>query len=150
MLHDSKDVYGFDIALDMLSGIKKSYPDAGLIVAIAHINDQEYVQRLYAKMTQLGIAEQIFILQNQKELWPLFKHIDLFIRPTLSDGASISVREACYFKVPVVASDVCVRPSQVTLFKTGDLPDLIRSVESELDVLYTNTSTASCSSYKEL
>lgn len=148
MIHGNRDIYGLDSALDMLHGIKKIYPDAGLIIAIAHINNPAYMQALYTKMQSYGIAEQVFILQDQKELWPLFKQIDLFIRPTLSDGASISVAEACYFKVPVVASDVCNRPDKVAVFKTGDSADLIRVVQTELGALYTNTSGASGDSYR--
>ena len=42
--------------------------------------------------------------------------IDLFVRPTLSDGASVSIEEALWANIPVVASNVCQRPAQVMLY----------------------------------
>ena len=81
---------------------------------------------------QYGLQEHIFILTGQRELWPLMKHVDLFLRPTLSDGASVSVEEALWCGTPVVASDVCMRPQHVILFKTGDEDDLFRVVEKQL------------------
>ena len=60
------------------------------------------------------------------------KKVDVFLRPTLSDGASVSVQEALWCGTPVVASDVCLRPREVALFKTGDADDLQRVLEMQL------------------
>ncbi len=123
-----KDIYGLDQCVEMLAGIKATCPDAGLLIALPHVNNGDYFDELQKQMKKRNIAEQIYILQGNKELWPLFRMVDLFVRPTLSDGDSISVREALYFKVPVVASDVCERPDDVHCFKAGDSQDFIRSV----------------------
>jgi glycosyltransferase involved in cell wall biosynthesis len=45
---------------------------------------------------------------------------DLFVRPTRADGDAISVREALFLGVRVVASDAAPRPRGVRLFATGD------------------------------
>src|SRR3972149_8763076 len=82
---DGKDIYGLDVSFDMIAQLKKNYPDVGLIMAIANIDNQNYFDLLIRKMRGLGVSEQVFILRGQKEIWPLFKKIDLFIRPTLSD-----------------------------------------------------------------
>ncbi len=129
MLRDDKDVYGLDASVEMTAYIKKKYPDMGLIMAIAEVNNSFYMGQLYQKMRQLDAAEQIYILQDQKEIWPLFKQIDLFIRPTLSDGASISVEEALYFNLPVVASDVVIRPKGVWTYNIANHKDLFKTVE---------------------
>ena len=57
---------------------------------------------------------------SQSELWPVFNMVDLFIRPSYSDGDANSIREALYFGVPVVASDCVRRPNSVITFNTGD------------------------------
>lgn len=136
MMINNKDVYGLELSLDMLAGIKNTYPDAGLIVAIADMGNKEYASYLYTKMKKLDIAEQVYILQNQKELWPLFKRVDLFVRPTITDGASISLQEADYFKVTTVASDICIRPKNCILFKSEDCADFIRAVDQGLQKVY--------------
>jgi glycosyltransferase involved in cell wall biosynthesis len=128
MIRDSKDIYGLDAAVEMIAQLKNQYPDVGLVVALAEVNDTRYMRLLYQKMRQLDCAEHIYILQNQKELWPLFKQADLFIRPTLSDGSSISIEEALYFNVPVVASTAVERPESVYLYKTEDNKDFVEKV----------------------
>ena len=122
---ENKDMYGVDMAIRLLAGITNEYPDAGLIIGLAQIKDKPYFDQLQRHMSALGISERIYYVHENKELWPLFSYVDLFLRPTLTDGDSISVREALYFNVPVVASDVSVRPAGVQCFKTNDLDDAI-------------------------
>jgi glycosyltransferase involved in cell wall biosynthesis len=50
---------------------------------------------------------------------------DLFLRPTLHDGDSLSVREALSLGVPVVASRTGNRPGDVHLFQPGDVDDMV-------------------------
>ncbi len=132
MLQDAKDVYGFDQAVELVSLLQNNYPDLGLLMAVARVNDKHYFKLLCERMRHLNVSENIYILQDQKELWPLFKKVDLLIRPTLSDGASISVEEALYFDVPVVASDAVARPEGVILHKKSDIKDLAVKVDTVL------------------
>src|SRR5262245_26011912 len=62
----------------------------------------------------------------------LMAHSDVFVRSTLEDGDSISVREALALGVPVVASNVGTRPEEVTLFRRGDAEDLAAKLEGVL------------------
>jgi len=50
---------------------------------------------------------------------------DVVVRSTFADGDAITVREALAFGVPVVASDTEFRPAGVTLFRKGDVSDLV-------------------------
>jgi hypothetical protein len=63
---------------------------------------------------------------------PLLKRVHLFVRPTLSDGASVSIqkRSFCDF---CVASDVCERPNQVILFKSRNDLDFTEKVICALE-----------------
>lgn len=117
---DGRDIYGIDLTLEMVRLLQADYPDLGLIIALPVVVDEGYFEQLVQTMKSTGVAENVFILHGNKELWPLFKNVDIFVRPTRSDGDSISVREALFFKVPVVASDVCQRPVGVHLFKAED------------------------------
>ncbi len=72
-------------------------------------------------------------MTDQKQLWPLIKKADLFLRPTLSDSFGISIAEALLFDVPAVASDVCVRPKGTVLFKRGDKKDFFDKVLKALN-----------------
>jgi hypothetical protein len=48
----------------------------------------------------------------------------LFLRPSNSDGDAISIREALYYKVPTIASNVIRRPKGTITFKNRNLQDL--------------------------
>jgi glycosyltransferase involved in cell wall biosynthesis len=132
MLIQGSDVYGLDLCIDMLAGIKARYPDAGLVIGLPQVRNEIYFEVLQQRMKEKGVAEQIYILHGNKEFWPLFERVDLFVRPTLSDGDSVSIREALHFQIPVVASDVVVRPTGVHCFKAGDVGDFTITVEAVL------------------
>ena len=129
---DGKDVYGLDLTLTMLTKLKKKYPDVGLIMAIARIDDAGYFDYLKKSMSDLNIAEQVFVLQGNHYIWPLFKRIDLFVRPTLSDGHSISIEEALYYKIPVVTSNVVTRPEGVITFDISENESYVEQVDKTL------------------
>ncbi len=125
---DGKDVYGFNQGFQLINDLKKQYPDLGLIMAVASL-DTYNRQKFIAAMKQYDISEQIYILDGQKEIWPLYSKVDLFIRPTLSDGDSISIREALYFGIPVVASDCVSRPETVTTYQSENHADFAKQVD---------------------
>lgn len=135
-LLDDKDLYGFDMCLQLLADLKGMYPDIGCVFALANIGNQAHYDKLQAYIAQHNLGKHLFFLTGQRQLWPLFTKVDLFLRPTLSDGAAVSVEEALYFKVPVVASDVCARPEDVDLFHVGSYPPFKGAVESQLLWLY--------------
>jgi glycosyltransferase involved in cell wall biosynthesis len=127
-----RDLYGVDLCLQMLAEIVLDYPRVGFILALAQIGDVHYFRQLCFFAHKMHIADKIYILSNQKELWPLMKKVDLFVRPTRSDGASVSVQEALYFGVPAVVSDVCVRPARAILFENQNVKDFITKVRYAL------------------
>lgn len=132
LLPDGRDLYGFDICLQVLLQLKPQFPDIGLIFALPKIGDQHYFNRLQTFIRQKQLNDHVYFLLEQKELWPLLKKADLFLRPTVTDSDGISVREAAHFGIPVVASDACVRPPEVLLFKAGDVDDCLKKVLSVL------------------
>jgi glycogen(starch) synthase len=57
---------------------------------------------------------------------------DVVVRSTFADGDAITVREALAFGVAVVASDTDFRPEGVTLFRKGDVADLVAKLKQVL------------------
>lgn len=51
---------------------------------------------------------------------PLIARSDVFLRPTLTDGDAVSIREALGFGVSVVASDAAPRPDESIVFASND------------------------------
>ncbi len=130
--NEYKDLYGFDVCIDLIKELKGAYPNIGMVFALATIGNKDYFIRLKSIIDAYGLQDNIYFLMDQKELWPLLKRATLLMRPTLSDGASVSVEEAVYVKTPVVASNVCWRPEGVVTYAVGDQQDMIKKVSTVL------------------
>jgi glycosyltransferase involved in cell wall biosynthesis len=123
------DLYGLDICVELIYKCKSRFPNIGLLFALANSEtDSSYLEALKERIDYLGVSHNFHFMTGQKELWPLFKLADLCVRPTVSDGDAISVRESLYFGCPVIASDAVQRPAGSVTFKTRDIDDLYQKV----------------------
>jgi len=129
---NGKEVYGLNKCINAVSSLKQGYPYIGLILALSHIGNKEYFNKLLLNIKNLDLEKNIFFLTGRQEIWPLFKIVDIFLRPTLCDGASISVKEAIMCSATVIASNVCKRPSEVTTFDIKDEADFIKKIKNEI------------------
>lgn len=121
-LWQGQDLYGTDLAVQAFELFRQDCPKAGLLIVLGNPNGKK-----------LNICSNTYLLTEwPDEMWPLIAESDLFIRPTRSDCNAISVREALYLSVPVVASNVCVRPTGTILFKSGDVQDLYEKMKQIL------------------
>ena len=125
VFHNNIDLYGIDMCIELTKKLKNNFPRVGFLFALANANIKgEYFQYLQNKISELKIEDNFLFMLDQKEIWPLFKIINLNIRATVTDGDAISIREALFFNCPVLASDVVKRPEQCQLFKNRDINDL--------------------------
>jgi len=131
----NKDLYGFDLCIELVKELCTKHPHIGLIFGICKIETNEqknYFEKIQQTIDQIGLTDHFYFFINKPEFWPLIKKSDLFVRPTISDSFGISVQEALTMGIPAIASNVCIRPSQTILFKTGDKTDFIDKVENVL------------------
>ena len=77
-----------------------------------------------------GLEENVLLLGDvdHETCLALMSACDVFLRPTLEDGDSISVREALSMGVPVVASRIGTRPAGAILFHSGDVEDMLAKI----------------------
>lgn len=143
-LINGKDLYGFDLLLHALPQILSVHPDVGLVLVLGQIGNKHHFQTLQQYIQQQKLTAHVYFLVGQKELWPLLQKSDIFVRPTLSDGASVSVEEALYFGKTVIASDACCRPSDAVLFKTGDLNDFTEKISQRIRVQHAVSTHHKC------
>jgi len=118
-------LYGFDLIFEFA---KNHTPLEKQICFLINVtNDQD--RRSIEELEQMRIRHHLenFIYINRKPLPSVFSVIkDSFalIRATNTDGNSVSILEALYVNVPVIASDVVDRPKSCLLFKSRDQKDL--------------------------
>ena len=122
---DIIDLYGLDMCIELTAKLKKDFPNVGFLFALANENVRaDYLDKIKIRITELNIQNNFHFLVGQKEIWPLFKKADLMVRPTITDGDAVSIREALYFGCSVIASDVCERPEGTILFENRNIDNL--------------------------
>lgn len=126
------DLYGLDMCVELVAALKDSYPNVGLVFALAEVGDAAYLEKMNRRIDALGVRDNFIFLTGQRELWPLFRRADLMVRPTSSDGYGISVAEALHLGCPAVASDVCKRAPGTLTFASRDAEDFLKKCRQAL------------------
>jgi glycosyltransferase involved in cell wall biosynthesis len=137
-LWGGRDAYGLDQTLTLLERLRERFPDLGCVLWFSGIRDEAYWKALWQRCVERGLDRMLFV-QNAglPEIFPLFRRCDVYLRPTVTDGDSVSVREALALGTPVVASDAAPRPSACVTFRTSDADDFLSKVETVLGDLET-------------
>jgi glycosyltransferase involved in cell wall biosynthesis len=119
--------YGFDLLATAVARLSLRYPSLGCLV----MGSGEQREQAERRIHEMGLEENVLMLGdvNHDTCLALMSASDVFVRPTLEDGDSISVREALALGVPVVASDIGTRPAGAILFQRGDVGEMLSKVE---------------------
>ena len=119
--------YGFNLLIAGLAQIRRRYPSLGCLV----MGSGEQRTEAEKMVRDTGLEEGVRLLGdvNHEACLTLMSASDVFLRPTLQDGDSVSVREALSLGVPVVASRTGTRPAGALLFAPGDVKEMIAAIE---------------------
>ncbi|MGH9844805.1 MAG: glycosyltransferase family 4 protein [Blastocatellia bacterium] len=122
--------YDLSLQIDVLGSIRERFPDAGLAIIGAGSLEAEVRKRIESKSD----AEHILLCGDVPHSSTLraIAESDLFLRTTLYDGDSISVREALLAGTPVIATDNGMRPGGTHLIPCSDPDALCRAIEQVL------------------
>jgi glycosyltransferase involved in cell wall biosynthesis len=133
-LYQGQDLYGFDLMLRALQSLVKEHPDMGVVAAIAGVaaGAEDLWRKTRQLAEELNVQEHVYWHRDGGEFYPILQDSDLMLRPTRTDGWPLSIGEAMYFGVPVVASDAAPRPSGTSLFATGDAQALAAGIHARL------------------
>jgi glycosyltransferase involved in cell wall biosynthesis len=94
----------------------------------------EVGQKTRPLIDELGLARHAVCLGEvpHDRCLAFIRAADVVVRSTFVDGDAITVREGLAFGVAVVASDTDFRPAGVTLFRKGDVADLVAKLKQVL------------------
>jgi glycosyltransferase involved in cell wall biosynthesis len=129
------DLYGIDLAIEMLNQINKQRQDVGIIFHIPDVVDYDYLSLMNKRIKEFNLSNRfMFYTQplSTSEYLSVLKSAHIFIRPTNTDGDSISIREALYLRIPTITSDATIRPEGTILFKNRKPQSLF---EKGMDVI---------------
>jgi glycosyltransferase involved in cell wall biosynthesis len=121
--HNDQDLYGIDMCVDLCSKLRLAYPEV----------NPDYFNRIRQRISENGITDNFLFVTDPCQFYPILMRSDLFVRPTNTDGDAVSLREALYFRIPAVASDIVPRPKGVVTFSDRNFEDFALKVQSLLD-----------------
>lgn len=131
--YKSKDLYGYDLMLSALNTLRTKGMDVSIVASVNGINDRELYESFIQKRDQYSLERYFYLItEDLPELYPILLESDLFVRPTNTDGNAVSIKEALWFEVPVLASDVVSRPKHTSTFKNRDVNSLTQQIETLL------------------
>lgn len=114
-------VYSFDMLAELILKVVAIYPEIGFYTIITDVYDRNHKIEILKIRKNNGLEKNWLIIeQSNFSAVALFKKSDLFLRPTITDGDSVSIRECLYLGIPTIASDCVARPDGCILFKSRD------------------------------
>ncbi|MBN1131876.1 MAG: glycosyltransferase family 4 protein [Bacteroidales bacterium] len=129
--YNNQDLYGFDLMLNALRTLKvEKHYHVRTIASVNGIKDRECYDHFLKRREELNLIDDFILISGDlEEIYPLFLHSDIFVRPTNTDGNAVSIKEALWFDCRVIASDAVVRPPGVVLFENRNHEDLSDKIE---------------------
>lgn len=115
-------LYGADLLPAMLARVRERHPRAGalLYVSTCDAGDAGRLEAIRASARAQGVEAHLRIVSGSRPFGPALVRSQVMVRPTVSDGDAVSVREALWLGVPVVASDCVARPDGTRVVKGRD------------------------------
>lgn len=135
--YKKEDLYGIDMIVHLTWKLKAKFKKIRTIICLGKIGDCGYFEYINTLIKTLNIEGNIKIAVGEN-LPPILARGDLFVRPSTTDGFSVSLLEALSFNKKAIASDACERPPGTILFVSRDIEDLFKKA---LEVLERNEST---------
>jgi glycogen(starch) synthase len=126
-----RKIYGFPLLVEACAHLREQGLNPRLLVAVSGKDDPETAS---AFQDSIRAAKQSVEVRVERELphavcLGCIESADIFARPTLADGDSVSVHEALQLGTTVVASNATPRPAGVFLYETGDARALAASLQ---------------------
>lgn len=122
-------LYNLDLVLEAVRELRAEYPNLGLVMAVgSQVFDPAYELEIKELIARDSLGGSTLLVSDLPSMVPLYQKAQVFVRATSVDGECVSIREALWLGLPVVASDTGHRPEGVLLFEKGNLTDLVQKM----------------------
>jgi glycosyltransferase involved in cell wall biosynthesis len=132
-----EDVYGIDLCIELCYKLKQNWDNVGFIFFLPEFlwgnGERQHFSYLQQRIRELNLQNNFLFVTQSYPFHPVLLKSSIFVRPTNTDGDAISIREALYFRIPSVASNVVTRPEGTIIFKNRDIDDFTLTVKDLLD-----------------
>lgn len=130
-----EDIYGLEYVAPLLCALKNRFPSVGICTVISGCHCDKHRSLIFEQRAQAELNSDWLILEESGPAAGLYSQCSLFLRPTISDGDSVSVRECLSLGIPVVASDAVVRPLGCLTYPNRNIDEMINLVTRVLQNL---------------
>ena len=122
--------YDLPIQIEVLGLIRQRFKNAGLLI----VGSGSLEEELRHQIVSQPYAEHILLCGDVPHdvTLRIITEGDLFLRTTLYDGDSISVREALQLGTPVIATENGMRPGGCDIIPPSDIAALNQAIERHL------------------
>jgi len=122
--------YDLPLQIAVLDRAREKFPNAGLVM----IGSGSLEAELRARIAAQPSARHMLLCGDvpHKATLQAVSRSEAMLRTTLYDGDAVSVREALYLGIPVIASDNGMRPPGVRLIPSSNLDALSAAIEEVL------------------
>lgn len=123
--YNGVDLYGNDMSLDAVKILNEQQQDKSFyLIMIIHNSDRNPDRLMqYQKRINNELKDKVLLLTSPLSFLRVMMLSDVVLRPTNTDGDSLTVREALFLSKSVVASNCATRPEGTIVFKTRDVHD---------------------------
>ena len=128
--HNNQDLYGLDLCIEVAKRLIEKKIALFFIFVVASLEKNAatfYKSKEVIK--ELGLSEEFILTNESLSFAKLIEKSDIIIRPTNTDGDSLTIREALFLNKLVLASDIVKRPDGVYIFQNRDLEDMEKKLE---------------------
>jgi glycosyltransferase involved in cell wall biosynthesis len=109
------EIYGIRTLIELF----RETPNKGLIIV-----DSSSGYGQFLKKSKIKIPINVKLIEGHHDFVNILKICDAYIRASTTDGDSLSVKEALYYKKQVICSDCVDRPRGCVLYETHNVLDL--------------------------
>lgn len=122
--------YDLPLQIEVLGQVRQQFPNAGLLM----IGSGSLEAQLRSQIAAQSYSSHILLSGDvaHKDTLQAIRQSDVMLRTTLYDGDAVSVREALYLGIPVIASDNGMRPAGVRLIPSSNLDALVNEIQDVL------------------
>ena len=138
--YQGEDLYGLDLCIKLINNLTyQTDINAALVFVVTYpaANNPIYINARKL-ILQRGLKARICLYNKSVDFVSLMTLCNVVLRPTMTDGDALTVREALYLGLPVVASDSAKRPEGTIVFRNRDVVDFadrtIAAINGEANV----------------
>ena len=132
--YNNQDLYGLDLCIEVAKRLFEKKISFFFIFVVSSLEkNSEVFYNSQNLIKDLGLSQNFYLTNETLSFVRLLDMSDIVIRPTNTDGDSLTVREAIFFNKIVLASDVVKRPDEVYLFRSRNIDDFEIKIENLIE-----------------